>query len=451
MNIAAVSSLVLLAGGPGELWGTGYFGHHHTAGPPVQGISAGSTTTKHVYVFECQAVATCPEEAAVYCNSTRLNLTAGAFRCHSFATTPHKNGGKEAQLYATDYNESIWGTSWSMWSLSDGPPHVNPRRGRARRRRAPSPSLGPSWAHHNRPPTGHACGGGKTNFGSCSEKCCMNFGRPGCCAPVCCERKHNVTCLHPARCCGGQCLLLAPCPTITNQTECAASHCEWTVDKAPSRGGGRCAAAPYLPDVPPAPGSYRRFLSLPPMLYAAFVLLCCLAVRSGGRAKRAWPRGEGETTEALITEQGRAQRPRAASLRAEPPSSYLLDSEGDGNCSSSDGTVAGHGSPPIYWDCADEGYDGDHTSVHYDSSSSSSGHSPVLEPVFDVDEWGAALSVPHMHMPWQPWDMPPRDSPAAHPVPPAPVQLPAAAPVRPARKPPTPQLVRSGARLSSPR
>jgi hypothetical protein len=77
--------------------------------------------------------------------------------------------------------------------------------------------------------------------------------------------------------------------------------------------------------------------------------------------------------------------------------------------------------------------------VHYDSSSSSSGHSPVLEPVFDVDEWDAALSVPHMHMPWQPWDMPPRDSPAAHPVPLAPVQLPTAVPVRPARKPPTPQ------------
>jgi ubiquitin len=90
----------------------------------------------------------------------------------------------------------------------------------------------------------------------------------------------------------------------------------------------------------------------------------------------------------------------------ELPSSHLLDLEGDGDGSSSEGTVAGHGSPPIYWNCADEGYDSDITSVHYDSSSSSSGHSPVLEPVFDVDEWNAALSVPRMHMRWQPWDMP---------------------------------------------
>ncbi len=95
----------------------GYFAHAHSIGPKSQQYNQS-------HILRCESAATCPVEAAAACNASRTSgeTLAYPFVCRSFAIL-HLDGGTEAQLYSTDYNESYYVPNWSMWSLSDGPPH----------------------------------------------------------------------------------------------------------------------------------------------------------------------------------------------------------------------------------------------------------------------------------------------------------------------------------------
>ena len=96
----------------------GYFAHAHAIGPM-------SEQYNHSHVLTCESSATCPAEAAAACNASRASggTAPYPFECRSFSILRVGEGGTEAQLYSTDYNESYYVPNWSMWSLSDGPPH----------------------------------------------------------------------------------------------------------------------------------------------------------------------------------------------------------------------------------------------------------------------------------------------------------------------------------------
>ena len=90
----------------------GYFLHPHSIGPKSQQY-------KGVHKVACKSAASCPQQAAAACNATRhTDAVAAPFVCRSFSVMK-----EEAQLYFTDYNESYYVPHWTMWSLSDGPPH----------------------------------------------------------------------------------------------------------------------------------------------------------------------------------------------------------------------------------------------------------------------------------------------------------------------------------------
>lgn len=91
----------------------GYFAHDHSIGPKSQQYNAS-------HVLQCESSSTCPTEAASACNASRAGTGSFPFICRSFAIL---SMGTTAQLYSTDYNESYYVPRWSMWSLSDGPPH----------------------------------------------------------------------------------------------------------------------------------------------------------------------------------------------------------------------------------------------------------------------------------------------------------------------------------------
>jgi hypothetical protein len=92
----------------------GYFEHVHSIGPKSQQYGGG----RHL---ACRSAATCPLEAAAACNATRHAGGADSFHCRSFSIL---RAGRTCQLYSTDYNESYYVPRWTMWSLSDGPPHA---------------------------------------------------------------------------------------------------------------------------------------------------------------------------------------------------------------------------------------------------------------------------------------------------------------------------------------